>query len=181
MYVVFFILILVLILIALPFYFKLNIKYNIKKNTGQIKIYLFKILIMHFSIKYEAKKMILYNIKTSKSINLDKKQVAFINEFRKQIFKRIYLSNIYLSFKLGLKSNPAIIAILIAFIKSTLNVIFSRVSYLKPTSDLKYKLATYYTKNMGIINSEIKCAISLINLFFAVVKAKINTNKKYER
>lgn len=182
MYVVFFIFLILLLILTVPFYFKIQLEFNFIINEGYIKIYLFKIMILHYNVKYMDKKFVLNNYKSSKEINvsLDKENIYFVNQLRKEIFKRIYLSKISILLQIGLKSNPAVSAIFSGLLHSIINILYSNISFQKPTSELKYDINTYYTKNMGIVKSEVACGSSILNILLSYIKAKKSSNLRFK-
>lgn len=179
MYVIFFILLFLIILLTFPFYSTMKIRFNFESKKGFIRIYLLGILLFHYRLRYENKQIILHNFNTTKKIDLEinKNNIQFIDYLRKEIFKRIYVDRIFINLDLGFKTNPAILALADSLIKSIINTSFGVISFQKPTSELIYNINTYYTKKVGIINGEISCGISILNVIFSIINAKLNISK----
>ena len=110
-------------------------------------------------------------------MELNKDNIQFIDYLRKEIFKRIYIDRISIFLELGFKTNPAVLALTDSLIKSIINTSYGVISFQKPTSELTYNISTYYTKKIGIIKAETNCGISILNILFSIINAKIKINK----
>lgn len=180
MNIVFFIVLGILIIIAIPLKLKINFNFNFLENRGAISIKLFSFSIIGYHIKYENKKIILRNCKTTKQLDLDinKENINFANELQKQITKRLYLQNFVTYINFGIKDNPFAGAVIGSCIETALSIISSIIKFNKPTAQINYKTNTYYKKNMGSIGIDVSLSMSITNLALALLRTKININKK---
>ena len=183
MYVVFLIFLSLLLIITFPLYLGLDFRFNINAKQGHIIIKFFKITIINYMIKLKNRKIILYNKKEVKKLDfeINKENINFANLLQKELFKRIFLDKIIIKIDFGINNNPFLVALIYGTVNTFLNIFFGIISYQKPTSKLNYDLNTYNDKNLGILNLNIYLSISLLNMFFAYVKAKKNLNNKKKK
>lgn len=180
MYAIFFILLFIMLILTFPVKAKGALKFDFKTKKGSLNVKIFFIPIINYDIIYKNYQIELDKHKSHKKINvpINRKNVLLADNLRKEIFKRIYLKKLDCSIDLGIRNSPFFSALLMGLIKTFFSITYSVITFQKPTSKLMYSLNTYYTKNLGIVNAEISCTLSIINFIIAYIKAKNCVNKK---
>lgn len=180
MFIVFFILLAVIIVLIIPIKLKTHLNYDFTENSGLVQIKFYKINVLFYRIKYDNKKLILKNKNETRTIDIEinPENVDFANELQKQIFKRVFLKELNVYIKYGIKNNSMMVALISGIIRIIQSVISNFVAMNKPTAQLKMNVEPIYVENSKVFSIETTFSISITNILISFVQTKYKIKSK---
>lgn len=183
---VFFIIILLIFLIILPIKIKAKAKYNILKNRGTIKFYLFRwnFLSLTFKIK---RKYILFFTKKGKPLvvplefgqnaNLEYVDLTFL------LIDKTVINTLKLNVNVGVQNNPFYTALLFGLIQTVSSAFLSFLKTKKLSVIVSNKINPVYTKDSGTVDISSSLTVCIVDYLWAIMQYIIKfkrVGKNYE-
>lgn len=177
------VILIILLLYFSVFMFNINLEYNILDNIGKISIKLFNFIPIFVANISFAGLCINCAIKNKKVVNikidLNDKNLQFINELQKQLLKKIFVIKFFVGFNLSIE-NAQNCVLFGSFLNILINNFISNIKSSKPSAKVKNISNIGFLENKFIINVQTNFVIKLVDIFPAFLKAIIS-RRKYEK
>lgn len=177
---VFFIVIFITLLIIFPFKAKSKITYNVLKNIGQIKFYLFKWNFLTFKVKLKPNyiylttkkgKVILVPIEFGDQTNIEYVDLTYI------LLDKTVINTLKISMNIGVEDNPFYTALLYGAFKTVNSIILSILKTKKLSIIVSNKINPVYTKDIGIINVSSSLTVTIFDYIWGILLYIIKLKK----
>lgn len=176
----------IVVLLIFPIKAKSKISYNVLKNKGQIKFYLFKWNFLTFNVKFKKNyiylttkkgKVILVPLELDNQTNLEMVDITYI------LLDKTVINTLKITMNIGVENSPFYTALLYGLFQTINSIILSILKTKKLSVIVSNKINPVYTNDVGIVNISSSLTFSIFDYIWGIllyiIKLK-KVGKRYE-